>query len=362
MSTALCVDRCIIIDDIENAKNGLPEGNIWIEGLSFEKMAGYTSLRDRSECESDPNYIQIIPYIIVATNAGDMVLKYTRTKMSAEGRLHGASSIGWGGHVEKQPMLDYFDPEYDFCFERVLAKEAAREIHEEIGLRPAPAHWRNTLHDWIRSKKLLDALTPNLALKALRYGWVEDYFFEKLKNGDYRLLYTNEPGASQHHLAVVMVLNTDLIEGDLELSFNEGSAALHSFVQIHDLAEQTHGEDQNLEPWSRAILQRAYAPLGDHYILQKTGTTNWLYRAEGGLREFQYANTAILTTRAPWVSPFVNTPVNGGQTVAFEPIESEDELQLPHPLYPISDYSQKKEKAPVLTNINKTTNDPQQPV
>ena len=382
MKMALCVNKSDVFGEIENTKE-LPQGNIWIEGLSFEKLMGSALLYDRSECETNPDLLQIIPYIIVATNRGEMILKYTRTEKSGEQRLHGLDSIGWGGHVEEQPREDYFDPTYDYCFERTLAREAAREINEETGLRLKPSHWRNTLHDRIQSNRWLNALAPKSFLETLRYGWVEDYFFQKLKDGKYGLLFTNRPGASQYHLAVVMTLVTDLIHGDLELSFNEDAASWHSFVQISDLVEQDRGGFVNLEPWTHAVLQYTHSQLGDFYILQHTSShscSSWLYTATGRLG-LSDKNTSIgeLTDNTPYTKSYTEPKKEEGEGLFFSDtgnhgVVAADGVGLvpaselpvfqnnpPQPLCPGHEFTE-EEKQMVLTVPLKKPDTPHHPV
>lgn len=61
-----------------------------------------TSYRPRGEMEEDPNFKQLIPYVIFRHRdaAGvDHVFGYTRGKGQGEGRLHSKQSIGIGGHI-----------------------------------------------------------------------------------------------------------------------------------------------------------------------------------------------------------------------------------------------------------------------
>lgn len=53
---------------------------------------------DREAAESDPNFKQLIPYMVV--RHGKDFLAYTRGKKGSETRLHALKSIGVGGHVE----------------------------------------------------------------------------------------------------------------------------------------------------------------------------------------------------------------------------------------------------------------------
>ncbi|MDO4574734.1 MAG: phosphoesterase [Planctomycetia bacterium] len=60
--------------------------------------------RPRSEVEKDPNWKQLIPYMLFRhTNANGVVslFRYTRGKGMGEGRLHLKHSVGVGGHLSE---------------------------------------------------------------------------------------------------------------------------------------------------------------------------------------------------------------------------------------------------------------------
>ena len=54
---------------------------------------------ERDDAEKDPNYLQIIPYLLVL--AEGKILVYERLNMGGESRLHGKKSIGVGGHIDE---------------------------------------------------------------------------------------------------------------------------------------------------------------------------------------------------------------------------------------------------------------------
>ncbi len=61
-----------------------------------------TSYRPRSEMEADPNFKQLIPYVIFTTRQPGgqrLVFHYTRGKGQGESRLHSKRSVGIGGHI-----------------------------------------------------------------------------------------------------------------------------------------------------------------------------------------------------------------------------------------------------------------------
>ena len=87
-----------------------------------------TSYRPRSEMEADPNFKQLIPYVIFTTRAaggGLLVFQYTRGKGQGEGRLHAKRSIGVGGHISSiDAGLAEIHP-YDEGMRRELEEEVA---------------------------------------------------------------------------------------------------------------------------------------------------------------------------------------------------------------------------------------------
>lgn len=82
----------------------------------------------RDTLESNENYRQIIPYVLLSYK--NKIAVYKRTKKGAENRLHNMLSIGFGGHI------DAFDLAYDTVGEidinRTIGISAQREIDEEL--------------------------------------------------------------------------------------------------------------------------------------------------------------------------------------------------------------------------------------
>lgn len=105
------------------------------QGFSFEwKKYVHHFLQDdvgvflpRGECETDSNFKQIIPYMMLRCcerSKGEVVwLRYNRTKESGEGRLRGKASVGIGGHINESPGVDLWN---------TFQQETLRELHEEV--------------------------------------------------------------------------------------------------------------------------------------------------------------------------------------------------------------------------------------
>jgi predicted NUDIX family phosphoesterase len=104
----------------------------------FFNLSQYMEWLPRGLLEPDPNYKQIIPYIMVYHNldengVGDTYLRHRRSKQSGETRLHGKYAMGIGGHIEP---FDYpVDGEWLAGFtdlRQTIEKAARRETAEEL--------------------------------------------------------------------------------------------------------------------------------------------------------------------------------------------------------------------------------------
>ena len=99
-----------------------------------KSVCGYMA---RSECEPDPEYKQIIPYVIMISNG--QVFRYTRGKAGSEERLRSLYSVGVGGHIS----LDD-----ESMFEDTYEAGMARELEEEVEIAsPYEASIAGVLND-----------------------------------------------------------------------------------------------------------------------------------------------------------------------------------------------------------------------
>jgi len=76
----------------------------------------------RRECENDPNYKHIIPYILL-TNETNEIFVTQRTEKQTEKRLHNKFSVGIGGHVGPTRFLTIKDS---------IRTGMIRELQEEM--------------------------------------------------------------------------------------------------------------------------------------------------------------------------------------------------------------------------------------
>ncbi len=85
----------------------------------------YTSYRQRAAAEQDPNFKQLIPYVIFRHRNSDgkfLVFQYTRGDGQGERRLHSKRSIGIGGHISSVDS-DLGGEPYDIGMRRELDEE-----------------------------------------------------------------------------------------------------------------------------------------------------------------------------------------------------------------------------------------------
>lgn len=88
-------------------------------------IEAHHEFRPRPEMETDPEYKQIIPYVLVTRGAEAFVMQ--RLKKGGEQRLHGLLSLGVGGHI---------DP-VDEAGGSALTAGLRREVDEEVALERA---------------------------------------------------------------------------------------------------------------------------------------------------------------------------------------------------------------------------------
>jgi len=143
-----------------------PENGVSVVGRFGE--SGLTSapfkLADRSHCETNPTYLQLIPYIILVSD-NDEVFIYKRGQKGNEDRLHQLFSIGLGGHIEIDAPSEQYayltndtDVKYDedgnivdtVDVDRTLtiliAETIRQELHEEVGLELSDFEFQRMLN------------------------------------------------------------------------------------------------------------------------------------------------------------------------------------------------------------------------
>lgn len=94
---ALCVRR----EELKSIIN-LPHAAYFDDvNPDFLDLLATCTFRSRPECELEPEWKQIIPYVVVRVPTDQqLVLTYYRSQLAGEKRLRGLRSIGFGGHLE----------------------------------------------------------------------------------------------------------------------------------------------------------------------------------------------------------------------------------------------------------------------
>jgi predicted NUDIX family phosphoesterase len=111
----------------------------------------------RQPAESDETLRQIIPYVVIESDAG--AFSYARTRAGGEARLHDRRSVGVGGHVNPADLPDGLAALRARPVE-ALAEAARRELAEEtVGLDGASLEW-------------LGFIREDVAVSAVHFGVV----------------------------------------------------------------------------------------------------------------------------------------------------------------------------------------------
>ncbi|MCM2283445.1 MAG: phosphoesterase [Desulfobacula sp.] len=125
METVLCIKRKLLPDSWVQPKSVVPLSlDVFIETCS---VSGFEFL-NRKVAENDPEYKQIIPYIVLQTR--DMKKTALYNRQGSEKRLHDLWSVGIGGHINP---ID--SEEEDAPFRKILMAGMERELNEELDKR-----------------------------------------------------------------------------------------------------------------------------------------------------------------------------------------------------------------------------------
>lgn len=100
---------------------------------------------DRALCENDPQYVQVLPYIVLRSHDKKRILSYRRPDTTnGEQRLRGLLSIGFGGHIDS--LAAHAASLGDI--RTLIYREGAREIQEETGIAFSVIHPLLTVANW----------------------------------------------------------------------------------------------------------------------------------------------------------------------------------------------------------------------
>lgn len=91
----------------------------------WRSVASYWTTLPRTQAEADPDWKQIIPYVVLRRGAD--VFSYRRLAGAGEARLRGLWSLGLGGHMNDTGERP---------FERLVLANLERELREEVRFLP----------------------------------------------------------------------------------------------------------------------------------------------------------------------------------------------------------------------------------
>ena len=130
----LVVNRKELFNNEENHFYGFIEKNDEKTKKIISTFESY-KVKRRGDMEEDPNYKQLIGYVLLKDITTGEVLVYKRLVGGGEARLHGKASVGIGGHMNEIEGKTIFE---------MLKINAARELNEEVGVSEEDA--LNNLH------------------------------------------------------------------------------------------------------------------------------------------------------------------------------------------------------------------------
>ena len=130
----LVVNRKELFNNEENHFYGFIEKNDEKTKKIIDTFESY-EVKRRGDMEEDPNYKQLIGYVLLKDEVTGEVLVYKRLVGGGEARLHGKVSVGIGGHMNEVEGKTIFE---------MLKINAARELNEEVGVSEEEA--LNNLH------------------------------------------------------------------------------------------------------------------------------------------------------------------------------------------------------------------------
>lgn len=120
----LVVNRKELFNNEENHFYGFIEKNDEKTKRIIDTFESY-EVKRRGDMEEDPNYKQLIGYVLLKDEVTGEVLVYKRLVGGGEARLHGKASVGIGGHMNEVEGKTIFE---------MLKINAARELNEEVGV------------------------------------------------------------------------------------------------------------------------------------------------------------------------------------------------------------------------------------
>lgn len=175
------------------------------------------SFVSRSVCEDDTSLRQPIIYVVVRDKDSKELFMYQRPGSGTETKLHGAFSIGLGGHIDRLPSEQE-------AFSSWLADEATRELQEELGI--------------------------DADVSAIAHAQI----IQKLESNDYHTLVIDDGAVERVHAGLCVIVDVE----DLASKINPNLLEVHNYSLRSVEAIKTLIEDGAIVPekWTNEVIRR----------------------------------------------------------------------------------------------------------
>lgn len=201
-------------------------------GGQTQVALGRMALRQRESLEDDENWLQILPYTVITkkTSNGREFAKYTRMKGGGEARLEGNTSLGWGGHPDRDMLMWNEDGGLNFrrSITSIIRTELSQECRFYTYLSDGTTKQSISIYDMIDAEG--DSLLGD-AVSLLHYGFIYDR--------------SNPVG--RVHLAVVSVLE---VPEEVFVESGEAELRFDAMLTAPELALDT----SDWENWTKLII------------------------------------------------------------------------------------------------------------
>lgn len=197
---------------------------------------------NRPECEKDTNYRHFATYGIIQDMTG-RILVYPRSNGSAEERLHGNWSIGWGGHINASThhVLTMTHSHDSNFVTDLFSIGTLREIAEEIfGI---PEDVTNGQVNFISK-----TCTDNYYFKCYK-----DLIFEYDKNKKFTFLFDNSNEVGKRHIAVIS--RHVLTDYQVSVIGNTHETKGCKWMTLDEIKESIKNNSLKFENWSKILIE-----------------------------------------------------------------------------------------------------------
>lgn len=201
--------------------------------VPFTVEGGDIVIAQRFGLETNPNFRQILPYVLV--ECGGKLLCYQRTKGIGEDRLLGKHSIGIGGHIDLADICRGIEVG-NLDWESTYYTSIMREVQEEICPALSDVH-PVRVDATFGSYKFIDGqwLVDPVSVERLRTNLVEM---------DHKI--AAEGGVEAVHLGCPLLISVSTEEWDLA----EDQLILNGFMEPQDILDEF-----DCERWTEILLE-----------------------------------------------------------------------------------------------------------